>query len=338
MAGKAGQPPPDLTAELLNRGHEFSFLQVLRLLRLSGHAAEIPEDPSAHAHALPTLRIRAENSLAFPAADITAVEKTDGEGPGFRVTATFLGLYGHASPLPTFYTEDLLEEEVSDESVTRDFLEIFNHRLFALFFRCCVKYRLSFQVLEEKNAADLERLFCLLGLGEPRLREEIPQAYPLFRYIGIMTQRPHSAWGLETMLQDAFRGVPVRVIQCCVRDVKIPPGQRLRLGQAGSRLGIDSVLGEQIRDRMGKIRLRVGPVELATFHGLLPGSREHERLAMMTRLYLQDPLDRDVELVLAEDQARTVRLGESTMSRLGLDTWVFSGDQIGETSATFPLQ
>ncbi len=338
MAGKAGQPPADLTAELLKKGHEFSFLQVLRLLRLSGHAAEIPEDPSAHAHALPTLKIRAQNSLAFPAADIAAVEQTDGEEPGFRVTATFLGLYGHASPLPTFYTEDLLEEEVSDESVTRDFLDIFNHRLFALFFRCCIKYRLSFQVLEEKNAADLERLFCLLGLGESRLREEIPQAYSLFRYIGIMTQHPHSAWGLETMLQDAFPGVPVRVIQCFLRHVRIPPDQRMRLGQAGSRLGVDSVLGEQVQDRMGKIRLRVGPVDLAVFHGLLPGSREHERLAMMTRLYLQDPLDRDVELVLAENQARTVRLGESTMSRLGLDTWIFSGEQIGETSATFPLQ
>ncbi|MGZ3415717.1 MAG: type VI secretion system baseplate subunit TssG, partial [Isosphaeraceae bacterium] len=240
--------------------------------------------------------------------------------------------------LPTFYTEDLMEEEVSDESVTRDFLDIFNHRLFALFFRCCIKYRLSFQVLEQRNAADLDRLFCLLGLGEPRLREEIPQAYSLFRYIGIMTQRPHSAWGLETLLQDAFRGVPVHVTQCFLRRVKIPHGQRLCLGQAGSRLGIDSVLGEQIQDRMGKIRLRVGPVDLATFQDLLPGSREHERLAMMTRLYLQDPLDRDVELILAENQARTVRLGESMMSRLGLDTWVFSGGPIGETSATFPLQ
>jgi len=26
------------------------------------------------------------------------------------------------------------------------------------------------------------------------------------------------------------------------------------------------------------------------------------------------------------------------MSRLGLDTWVFSGEHMGETSAAFPLQ
>jgi type VI secretion system protein ImpH len=120
--------------------------------------------------------------------------------------------------------------------------------------------------------------------------------------------------------------------------VRIPPDQCLCLGQAASRLGIDSVLGEEIEDRTGKIRLRVGPVDLATFQGLLPGSPGYDRLALLTRLYLQDPLDYDAEIVLARGQARTARLGEATMSRLGLDTWVFSGEHMGETSAAFPLQ
>jgi type VI secretion system protein ImpH len=338
MAGQAGQPPVDLTAELLKKGHEFSFLQVLRLLRLLGHAAEMPEDSAAPVPANRTLRIRPGNSLAFPAADIAQIEKTDGGEPGFRVTATFLGLCGHSSPLPTFYTEDLLEDETSDEPVTREFLDILNHRLFTLFFRCCMKYRLFFQVFEERNAGDLERLFCLLGLGEPELRAEIPRAYSLSRYTGIVTQHPHSAWGLETMLRDAFRGVPAGVVQCFRRRVRIPPEQRLCLGRTGSRLGIDSVLGEEIEDRTGKIRLCVGPVDLATFQGLLPGSPGYERLAMLTRLYLQDPLEFDAELVLAARQARTARVGEATLSRLGLDTWVFSGEHIEEASAAFPLQ
>jgi hypothetical protein len=83
---------------------------------------------------------------------------------------------------------------------------------------------------------------------------------------------------------------------------------------------------------------RAQSLDLATFQGLLPGSPGCERLALLTRLYLQDPLDFDAELVLAEGQARTSRLGEATMSRLGLDTWVFSGEHMGEASAAFPLQ
>ena len=335
MAGQAGQPPADLTADLLERGHAYSFLQVLRLLRLLGHTAEVPADG---AEAAPLLNIRPENSLAFPAADVASVEKTGGDEAGFRVTATFLGLYGHASPLPTFYTEDLLEDETADEPAAREFLDIFNHRLFALYFRCSLKYRLFFRVCEERSAEDLERLYCLLGLGEPELRQGIPDAQSLLRYVGILTQHPHSAWGLETMLRDAFPGVPVRVLQCVRRRVRIPDDQRMRLGRAGCRLGVDSVLGAEVEDRSGKIRLRVGPVGLAAFHRLLPGSGEHGRLALLTRLYLQDPLDRDVELVLADGKARTTRLGDAAMSRLGLDTWVFSGDRIGEAGAVFPLQ
>ncbi|NPV05331.1 MAG: type VI secretion system baseplate subunit TssG [Syntrophaceae bacterium] len=338
MAGQAGQSPADLTADLLGRGHEYAFVQVLRLMRLLGHDAETPGDAAGPAPGRRHLRIRPANSLGFPAADIAAVERTGGDEAGFRVTATFLGLYGPASPLPAFYTEDLLQDETSDESVTRDFLDIFNHRLFALFFRCALKYRLFFRVCEERSAEDLERLFCLLGLGEPGLRQGLADAQSLLRYIGIFTQHPRSALGLETMLRDAFPGVPVRVLPCCRRRVRIPAEQRLHLGRSGCRLGIDSVLGGEIEDRTGKIRLRVGPVDLGAFQRLLPGSRDHERIALLTRLYLQDPLERDVELVLAQGEARTTRLGGAAMSRLGLDTWVFSGERIGETSAVFPLQ
>jgi len=46
MAGQAGQPPADLTAELLKKGHEFSFLRSCAAAP-SGPYAESPEDPAA---------------------------------------------------------------------------------------------------------------------------------------------------------------------------------------------------------------------------------------------------------------------------------------------------
>ena len=66
MAGQAGQPPADLTAELLKKGHEFSFFQVLRLLRLLGHAAEMPEDPAAP---VPTVTPNAPATKITPATE-----------------------------------------------------------------------------------------------------------------------------------------------------------------------------------------------------------------------------------------------------------------------------
>ena len=117
MAPATGMTP--LIDELVEHGHEFSFVQVMRLARRyldSDGEAGIPGIPWQE-----RVRIRPELSLAFPAADVAKVER---DGDNLRVTATFLGLYGPSSPLPTFYTEDLMEESSNDESVFRDFLDI----------------------------------------------------------------------------------------------------------------------------------------------------------------------------------------------------------------------
>ena len=336
MAGAAGQASDHIKRDLLEKGHEFSFVQAIRLLRLAGARAEAPDNP-ADCRKAKQIRILPNNSLSFPSADITGIDETEGEVSRFRVTANFLGLYGHSSPLPTFYTEELLDEASLDESVSRDFLDIFNHRIFALFYRCSLKYSLFFQVMEEEGSEVPERLFCLSGLGSPLLREDMEMAFPLCRYLGLLTQYPHSACGLETMLRDAFSGVPVEVVQCLKRTVKIPPNQRISVGSNGCGLGIDSCIGGEVEDATGQFRIRIGPVSLEEFNELLPGNPLNEKLAAMTRFYLVDPLQFDIELILAGNECRPISIGME-MSRLGLDTWVFSSSTIGEVSAVFPVR
>jgi len=336
MAGQVGESSSYLKVNLLNKAHEFTYFQVIRLLRLLIHDSERSEETRLNREE--GMRIRPQLSLAFPASDVAKIEELRGERTIFRITATMLGLYGSSSPLPTFYTEDLISEESEDMTVARDFIDIFNHRLYILLFRCWTKYRQFLQVVEENNPSDLERLFCLLGLGEKELREGIPESYPLLRYIGLFTQFPKSSLGLETLLQDAFGNIPIEVIPCIKRRVKIPPDQRLYLGLSGSFLGEDSFLGEGIDDRMGKFRLQIGPLRSEPFHSLLPGNPNHRRLAFLTKFYLLDPLEYDLELILKEREAETVCLGTSMWSRLGLDTWIFSVDHLGEVKATFPPQ
>ena len=163
--------PMDIGADLLDHGWSYSFFQALRLLRRrfsSGDASSgTPED---------YIRVRPDLNLSFPAADIAKIEADESaEQKQFRITATFFGLYGASSPLPTFYTEDLILEAGQDESVSRDFLDIFHHRLYGLLFQAWMKYRLFFQVAEEKDAQQLERLYCLLGLGAVILRRRKKQ-------------------------------------------------------------------------------------------------------------------------------------------------------------------
>ena len=335
MASQVGGSPLNLKLDLLMKGHEYSFFQVMRLLRLLLQSTgEKREDLNPKGDE--KIRVKPALSLAFPASDVAKVEELGDESPSFLVTATFLGLYGSSSPLPNFYTEDLIDEASEDMSVSRDFMDGLNHRLYILLFYCWLKYRQFLQVVEEKNPRDLEKLFCFLGLGEPELRRNLPDPYPLIRYIGLFSQFPRSASGLETLLKDALEGVPINVIPCVKRTVSIPPDQRFYLGSSGNSLGESSFLGEELDDRMGKFSLQIGPLKSDPFHALLPEDPRHKRLAFLTKFYVTDPLEYDLQLILAKQEAKKACLGGRMWSRLGWNTWIFSVDHLDEVSVTLP--
>ncbi len=336
MAGTHRGSPADLTQgrgvlldALLHSGRKFSFFQALRLLK---HLAA-PQSPG---QADAPVRVRPKLSLAFPSADIDAIERQDcGEGPAYRITANFLGLYGPTSPLPTFYTEDLLAEAAEDECVSRDFLDILHQRLYMLFYASWKKYLLFLQVAENREDEALERLYCLLGLGHAGLRSGCIEPFRLLRYIGLFTQFPRSAAGLTALLRDALQGVPLRIVPCVHRVAKIPLEQRLCMGLSGSRLGHDSYVGEEIEDRMGQFRIQIGPLDQADFLRFTPGQPGHTQLTALTDLYLTEPLVVEIELILAANQARTATLGDPVCSVLGVTTWVFSSAALGEVRTRF---
>lgn len=331
MSTAPGRTTSLLLEDLVQSGHEFSFVQVMRLARRfldpqeSGGLPEVPWQEK--------VQFRPELSLAFPAADVAKVER---DGANLRVTATFLGLYGSSSPLPNFYSEDLLEEASNDESVLRDFIDIIHQRLYHLYFQCWSKYRLFSRVVEENNPVDRERLFCLIGLGEWELRDTLPDSWSLLRYAGILSQFPRSATGLVTILRDALQEKRIRIVQNMKRMVPIPVDQRMRMGMSGCRLGMDTVLGCEIADRMGKFRVEIGPLSWKSYNDLVAGTSQYEKLARYVRFYLCDPLAVDLKLLLAAGEAKPLRLGDPA-ARLGLNSWCFSGETLGEMSTVFPL-
>lgn len=333
MASQGRGPTTSLKLELLQKGHAYSYFQVMRLLRYFGRDSAKSEDELSTE--VEPVRIRPKLSLSFPAADVDTIEEQDDDKrTRFLVTANFLGLYGTSSPLPTFYSEDLMDEASLDESTARDFIDVFNCRIFLLLYECWSKYRLFLKIVEEDNRIYLERLYSLIGLGEETFRDNVPDAYGLLRYIGLFTQFPRSTVGLQTLLQDAL-DVNVIVIPCVKRKAIIPEDQRHYLGISGNVLGEDSFIGRQIDDRMGKFRIRLGPLNRKVFQSFLPGGDRYKKLVSLTRLYVLDPLEYDLEIIVSAQQVKPICLGSPQWSRLGYDTWVFAGDTLGEVRAAF---
>ncbi len=338
MATEARNKTAALKEALITKSRQFSFIQAIRLLK--NHLKNEPEEDQGETDALPApsqtswqqaIRVRPELSLAFPGTDIISVEEIDRDGDQapiqmrYQITTAFLGLYGASSPLPTFYTEDLLDEDREDSSVSRDFIDIINTPLYSLLFQVWSKYRLGIKIAEEEDSRCLEQLFCLMGLGSPQMRAEFEDAQSLLRYSGVFTQTPRSAMGLEILLRDALNETCLQIIPCVPRKASIPEDQLCRLGLAACHLGDDCYLGGKIKDRMGKFRVQIGPTDWPTFQEFLPDTARFQKLALLIRAYLDQPLEWDLQVVLAGDQSRPGRLGASSSSRLGWTTWLFSG-------------
>ena len=334
MGAKTRRTPPPVDEQLKHRPREFAFVQAVRLLKLKTgqtRGRDLQEFFSR------TLRVRPHLSLGFPGTDVSGLEETEaGDGRQYRLTASFLGLYGPSSPLPTFYTEELLDEAREDHSGLRDFLDILNNSFFIKLYKIWSRNRPSVRIAEEEDDEALERTFCLAGLGHASLRHRFSEPYQALRYTGLLTQYPRSALGLQSLLADRLGGLPVRVEQCVPQKLPVPEDQRIRLGIAGNELGQETVLGCEVTESMGKIGIRIGPLDEDAFQRLLPGSELQATLEEHIALFQAQAVAHEITLTLEGGASSTCILGNGVWSRLGLDTWLFSGANEGRVSATFP--
>lgn len=321
-----------LIRRLTAKGHRYSFFQAVRLLeRLHPEAARIGRQGPV---AKEVVRLRPVLDMAFAASDVKSIVELprEGEGPAFEITTTFLGLYGAVSPLPTYFTEQLLDQD--EESLLREFIDLFHHRLLSLFYRAWEKYRFAAGFEPGGRDAGSRRLLGLLGVDPDRLPagHRIP-ALRLLGLAGLLTQVPRSAASLRAALAEHFAGLPVEVHSFVGRWIPVPPDQRQRLGVDNSRLGRDTTLGDRVFDRSCTFRVALGPLGLRDFLEFLPGGPQAEELREIVDLVNGDGLDYDIQLTLSKEETPPLRLGVEP-ARLGWCTWL-GRPADGETRVRF---
>ncbi|WGZ94389.1 MAG: type VI secretion system baseplate subunit TssG [Candidatus Thiothrix putei] len=127
------------------------------------------------------------------------------------------------------------------------------------------------------------------------------------------------ASGLLALLK-AFFHVPSQIEEFAGEWLAIPAESQSCLGRPlGTQLGVDTVLGQYSWQRQYKFRIRLGPMNLAEYEGLLPGKPNLQLLGAIVRNYLGDELNWEVGLVLHKEQIPAARLGQ--YGQLGLTSW-----------------
>ncbi len=326
MVTEGGATEDPVERLLSEEGRRFSFFQIVQLLER--HYRTAPRVGRNGPASTEAVRFRPSASLAFPIADVDSVEQIeDEEGhPRFRVTTTFMGLYGTTSPLPAFYAEEVLWQE--GENAVRAFMDLFHHRLLSLFYRCWSKYRYSIQFEAEGKDDFSRRMFGLLGIGTSGLIENTGlDSVCLIRYAGVLSQQIRSASALEGVLSDFFEGIRVRVEQFTGRWIVIIPRQQNSVGIRNCSLGSDCNIGERIFSRNSSFKIIVGPLNFSAFIHFLPGRGNFRALVSLVNFFTRDRLEFDIDLIIHEQEIPRIQLvsdGQRQQMQLGWTSYLFS--------------
>ena len=326
---RSSHAQPSWDAERRSEGYFFDFFQLVHLLETwRGGTVALGGIGPYRAEAL---RLRPDSSLLFSPADIRLVEAADEEAKkrfgfqwDFRVTVNFMGVYGVASPSPVYLTELIGFTDVDAEELT-DFLDLFNHRLLALFYRSWLKYRYPYRFEPGGRDEVSGYLLSYIGYAEPAVREStgLPSSR-LLRYLGLLALPTRPPVGLELMVSDHFGGIGAKVQEQILRWVTIPPEQRNRLGQANSGLGTDLCVGAKVPDRSGKLRLSLGPLHFKEYLQFLPGTKKFREAQALVRLWCGDRFDFDLEFIVHREEVPELQMGSGSLGRLGWTSWVTS--------------
>ncbi|MDD5718885.1 MAG: type VI secretion system baseplate subunit TssG [Candidatus Krumholzibacteria bacterium] len=317
-----------LSDQLLAEPERWEFYQAVRLWQqASRDLTPVGEgdDPAREA-----LRFRTTVSFAFPIAEIAAFTLDDGQPGRAQMRVNFLGVATPASfgSLPTPYAEDVALADRDRLPALHEFLDLFNHRIIALFYRAWHKHQAA--VAAERADSAEPALFdaalrSQLGLAGRAARSQVALTDGLLLgRAGLLRPGQTSCASLVEICRQVF-GVAARVEQFVTRWFALDVGDRSRLGRSASRLGADLTLGDQVPLAQSRFRLVLGPLDWDLFAEFLPQGSAHAVLHELVRLAAGPELTYDVQLDLDIAEVPPLCLGavaDTAAARLGWTTWL----------------
>lgn len=260
--------------------------------------------------------------MAFPTASIRSLD-TNRHPP--RVEVSFMGLLGPNGPLPLHLTEYALDRarDAGDTAMV-SFLDLFNNRAIALFYRAWVSGHRAASADLGPDDPFTEVIAQLLGVGLEALRDRtVLDDHEKLSLAARLADTARPAEGLRVAVENTL-GLPVELEQCRTHWVGLPDDQITRLGSPGATLGAGAALGRRVPDAAGRFRLRVGPIPFSRLEELLPGGLAAAKVADWVNEYTRRELSWEMQVLVHGEEIPPTELGGGLGGggRLGWTTWL----------------
>jgi type VI secretion system protein ImpH len=312
--------------QLLDHPERFDFYQALRTLE--GMFPEAALIGQAKRPGTEYYRLGQSPMLSFAPASLSGVEHS--KNGKLRLMIRFFGLFGPQGPLPIHLTELAHERDLNfGDKTLRRFADIFHHRAISFFYMI---WRQAQPAANRDRPADdrfMAYLGALVGQGGPstlnetsRTRNTVaPESKRYFAgQLGRLAKTPD---GLAAILSEVFQ-VPTQVNNFHPHWMAIERDDQTKLsGPTQYRaLGQGATLGRRVYDVQHSIEVQMGPMDLASYEGLLPGGRAMASLVEWLKTYLgAEWFVRSTHMLKAEE-VPALQLGQQ--GRLGWTTWLGS--------------
>lgn len=324
----AAAGPRERVAAYLQAGGQapwaFDYFALMR--RLEALAQPMPRWGHALRPGAEPLRVGQEPSLSFAPASLSRFEPASTHGPA-RVRQHFFGYLGPNGPLPVHLSDYIRERSINHGDPTwLAFLDTFSHRFSLHFYRAWAQARPTVGLDRPQEDGFRRRIGALVGMATParQERDEIRDDARLY-FSGWLSRKVHSAEGVQAVLSCYF-DVPFKLEPWVGHWMKLPEGELSRLGRgAASRtLGGGAMLGRRAWDRQHRVRLHVGPLDLARYRQFLPTGDVRPVLSRWMQQLLGDELHWDAQLILQKEEVPPTRLGarRGNSPRLGWVSWL----------------
>lgn len=255
---------------------------------------------------------------------VEAVERQDGR---LQIRSSLAAISGPTGSLPPIFNDLAMREARNRARAFSAFIDLFNERIAVLFVAASEKYRMARQLRWRKLTDNqfVKTLLSLTGFGTAELIEysRVKQDVVL-RYSGFLASRLRNNVNLSALLAD-FSGLPITIEQFRPRWLTVSSDEQTQPGIANNRLGIDCMAGNSILDRSSSFRIVIGPVGYDDYMSLRPDGRRIKEIYAISRLYVGDGLNFDLQIILKKEDIPFAQLGNGTV-RLSWNSWARVAD------------
>ena len=315
----------ELIADLRSEPWSFQFFQLVRLLERFGTGKPVGRFDKPEEEAV---RFASNPALVFPPSQIHSLDWPEDGQP--RLSVNFMGLIGQLGVLPLPYTEWINERIRAKDQTSREFLDLFQHRLISLFYQAWEKYRFPVAFERDRNDRFTRYMLDFIGVGTPGLRHRqsvIDEA--MVFYTGLLGLQTRSATALRQILQDYF-AVPVEIEQFIGKWRPVPPANQTEPGnerEYSEQLSLGAIAGDEVWDQQSTARLMLGPLTLNQYLDFLPTGTAYRPLCDLTEFFCRREIDFELQLILRREETPGIILDyappkESCEPMLGWTTWL----------------